>query len=130
MVKEFADAAFKLKKGEYTKTPVKTQFGWHVIKVEDRREGTPPTYEQMAPKLAQEMAQELGNARLKELASVSKIEVFRPDGSPIPPQPPAAAPGAAPPGAAPPLAGVESGGQPALGVPRLAPATQDLGQGK
>jgi peptidyl-prolyl cis-trans isomerase C len=125
MVKEFADAAFKLKKGEYTKTPVKTQFGWHVIKLEDRREGTPPTYEQMAPKLAQEMAQEVGNARLKELASASKIEVFRPDGSPIPPQPPAAAPGAAPP-----LAGVESGGPPALGVPRLAPATQDLGQGK
>ena len=37
MVPEFANAAFALKKGEYTQTPVKTQFGWHVIKVEDRR---------------------------------------------------------------------------------------------
>ncbi|HXP29951.1 MAG TPA: peptidylprolyl isomerase [Stellaceae bacterium] len=130
MVKDFADAAFKLKKGEYTKTPVKTQFGWHVIKLEDRREGTAPSYEQIAPKLAQEMAQELGNARLKELASASKIEVFRPDGSPIPPQPPAGAPAPGAPALAPPLAGVAPGGPPALGVPRLAPATQDLGQGK
>ena len=44
MVKEFADAAFNLKKGELTETPVKTQFGYHVIKVEDRRKAPPPAF--------------------------------------------------------------------------------------
>ena len=39
MVKEFADAAFTLKKGELSDTPVKTQFGYHVIKVEDQPQG-------------------------------------------------------------------------------------------
>ncbi len=40
MVKEFSDAAFALKKGEITKTPIKSVFGWHVIMVTDRRAGT------------------------------------------------------------------------------------------
>ena len=57
MVPEFADAAFALKKGEFTETPVKTQFGWHVIKVEDRRTAKPPTYEEIKPQLARQMAQ-------------------------------------------------------------------------
>jgi len=41
MVKPFSEAAAKLKKGEYTSTPVKTQFGWHVIWLEDTRSGEP-----------------------------------------------------------------------------------------
>ena len=45
MVKEFSDAASKLKKGSYTKTPVKTQFGWHVILLEDKRSVEAPTYD-------------------------------------------------------------------------------------
>ncbi len=44
MVKPFSDAAAKLKKGSYTKTPVKTQFGWHVIKLEDTRAVNPPKF--------------------------------------------------------------------------------------
>lgn len=128
MVPAFADAAFKLKKGQYTQTPVKTQFGWHVIKVEDRRTGKPPTYQELAPKLAQQMAQETARARVQQMAKTAKIQVFRPDGSPLPP-PQAAAPKAAP-AAGPtlaPFAGAPSG-PPVPGVPTLAPATQNLGK--
>jgi peptidyl-prolyl cis-trans isomerase C len=45
MVKPFSDAAAKLKKGSYTKTPVKTQFGWHVILLEDSRLVDPPKFD-------------------------------------------------------------------------------------
>jgi len=45
MVKPFSDAAAKLKKSSYTKTPVKTQFGWHVILLEDSRSVNPPKFE-------------------------------------------------------------------------------------
>lgn len=41
MVPEFGNAAFAMKKGEYSKKPVKTQFGYHVIKVEDIRDAKP-----------------------------------------------------------------------------------------
>lgn len=128
MVPAFAAAAFKLKKGEYTQTPVKTQFGWHVIKVEDKRVGKPASYEEMAPRLAQQMAQELASARVKQLAAASHIEVFRPDGSPMPP-PPAVAPPAAT--AAPRLTPPALNPMPAApGAPTLAPGTENLGQPK
>jgi peptidyl-prolyl cis-trans isomerase C len=80
MVPEFANAAFALKPGEYTKTPVKTQFGWHVIKLEDRRAGKAGTYEQVAPEIAQQMTQQIVAAKLQELRGQGKIELFGPDG--------------------------------------------------
>lgn len=51
MVKEFSDAVEKLDNGKYTKTPVKTQFGWHVILREDVRDIPPPPFEQMREQL-------------------------------------------------------------------------------
>jgi peptidyl-prolyl cis-trans isomerase C len=81
MVPEFATAAFKLKKGEITETPVKTQFGWHVIKLEDRRTAKPPTFEQVKPQLADEVARDLIGEKMKELRTAAKIEVFNADGS-------------------------------------------------
>lgn len=51
MVKEFEAAAFAMEKGTYTKTPVKTDFGWHVIKVEDKRIAPPPAFEQVQPQI-------------------------------------------------------------------------------
>ncbi|MEM8751211.1 MAG: peptidylprolyl isomerase [Pseudomonadota bacterium] len=58
MVPEFEEAAFKLEKGEYTKTPVKTQFGFHVIKVEDKRDAPKPTFEQSREQVRQVMLTE------------------------------------------------------------------------
>src|SRR6185437_5838990 len=84
MVPEFADAAFKLKKGEYTKTPVHTQFGWHVIEVEDRREVKPPSFEESKPQLKEEAARAAVGSKLKELRGKAKIETFALDGSPLP----------------------------------------------
>lgn len=81
MVPEFADAAFALKPGEYTKTPVKSQFGWHVIKVEARRQGKPPTFEQAHDELRQQMISEDMKALLAKAHEGLKIEKFNPDGS-------------------------------------------------
>ena len=51
MVKEFADAAFAMKPGDISQ-PVKSQFGWHVIKVEERRTKPVPTFDQVKPQIA------------------------------------------------------------------------------
>ncbi len=99
MVPEFADAAFKLKPGEFTQTPVKTQFGWHVIKVEDRRQAKPPTFEQMKPRLANDVSREIVGDKLNELKTAAKIEVFNLDGSRPGAPPTAAAPNMSVPGA-------------------------------
>lgn len=120
MVPEFAAAAFALKKGEYSQTPVKTQFGWHVIKVEDRREQKPGTYEQVAPQIAGQMSQQIVGKKVEELRSAAKIEVFALNGGPLGP-----APGAAPPPAsqAPVLTPPEGTAGAPSGVPTLSPAT-------
>jgi len=83
MVPEFANAAFAMKPGEFSQTPVHTQFGWHVIKVEDKRAGKAGTYEQVAPEIAQQMTQQIVQAKLKELASQAKVEMYGPDGKVI-----------------------------------------------
>jgi peptidyl-prolyl cis-trans isomerase C len=85
MVPEFADAAFKLGKGEYTKTPVHTQFGWHVIKVEDRRTAPPPSFEDSKAELTNEIARDMIQAKVKALKESAKVEMFAPDGSPVKP---------------------------------------------
>jgi peptidyl-prolyl cis-trans isomerase C len=107
MVKEFADAAFDLKKGGMTETPVKTQFGYHVIQVEDRRKAPPPAYEELAEQLREEMAREAVTAQLDLLRSGAKIEKFNIDGSKAeaaPAKPAAPAAPAKPPAAAAPPA--------------------------
>lgn len=74
MVPEFAEAAFALKPGEITAAPVKSQFGWHVIKVEDRRAAPPPSFEERREALQQEAAQEVVAALTAELRAKAKIE--------------------------------------------------------
>ncbi len=55
---EFADALGKLKKGEMTETPVKSQFGYHIIKFEDSRPAQFPEFEAVKPQIEQRMAQQ------------------------------------------------------------------------
>jgi len=98
MVPEFAEAAFKLEKGQYTEAPVKTQFGYHVIKVEDRRVKPPPTFDEAKGQVLQIMQRELIEQRVKELRTAAKIEEFNLDGSKLAatPTPAPAAPTPAP----------------------------------
>ncbi|MBS0519315.1 MAG: peptidylprolyl isomerase [Proteobacteria bacterium] len=96
MVKEFADAAFALKKGELTETPVKTQFGYHVIQLDDRRQAPPPSFEEMSDQIRQDLAREAVTAMLNQLRTGAKIEKFNIDGSK-----PEATPATAPAGSAP-----------------------------
>ncbi|MBV8393160.1 MAG: peptidylprolyl isomerase, partial [Alphaproteobacteria bacterium] len=105
MVKEFADAAFALKKGETTDKPVKTQFGYHVIRLDDRRQAPPPTFDEMADQIRDELAREAVTAMLNEIRAGAKIEKFNIDGSKLAtPAPAAPAPGGAAPTPAKPAA--------------------------
>jgi len=81
MVKEFADAAFNQKKGELSETPIKTQFGYHVILIDDRRTAPPPALEELAEQIREELAREAVTNRLDAMRSTAKIEKFNIDGS-------------------------------------------------
>ncbi len=74
MVKPFADALQQLEIGKYTATPVKSEFGWHVIKLEETRAATPPPYESVKPQLGPLVNQKKFEAHLRELAKTVKVE--------------------------------------------------------
>lgn len=75
MVPEFSKAAFALKKGEVS-APVKSDFGWHVIQLEDRRTVTPPTYDQMKDHLQQDLGNKAIGEYVNGLMKNVKITVY------------------------------------------------------
>ena len=81
MVEAFATAAFALEKGAFTTDPVQTQFGWHVIKLEDRRKVQPPTFAEAEPQLRQELSSQIGAEFLQNIRKAATVERFNADGS-------------------------------------------------
>ncbi len=73
-VKEFADAMAALPKGALTQAPVKSQFGYHVIRVDDVREAEPPPLEQLRPQIQQQLERQKVQALQKELMAKAKVE--------------------------------------------------------
>jgi peptidyl-prolyl cis-trans isomerase C len=73
-VPPFADALKNLKKGETTQTPVQTQFGWHVIKLEDTRPIKYPNFDDVKPQLSQQMQQQQVGKMVADLRSKAKVE--------------------------------------------------------
>lgn len=72
-VQPFSEAVVKLNKGQVS-APVQTQYGWHVIKLEDTRELKVPTFEEMKPKLENRLQQQSIQKAIEDLRSKAKIE--------------------------------------------------------
>ena len=73
-VPEFSEAMVKLDKGQTTDVPVKTQFGWHVIRVDDIRQSSLPPFEQVKPQLQQQMQQQKLSTYQDALRAKAKVE--------------------------------------------------------
>ncbi len=73
-VKPFAEALVKLKKGQYTQTPVETQFGWHIVKLEDVRPLKIPPFDDVKQNLQQRQQQQQIEKFVSELRAKAKIE--------------------------------------------------------
>ncbi len=98
MVPEFAAAAFGAQTGAIV-GPVKTQYGWHLIKVEGQRKRPAPSFAELKPELQELVLDDLIAARLRQLKATVPIQVYNADGSARPPAPSAS--GVAPAPAAP-----------------------------
>lgn len=77
MVPEFEAAAFALQPGQVS-DPVKTSFGWHLIKLEERRPVTPPPFESVKDQLKQVMARELAQKEIDTLREAATVEMADP----------------------------------------------------
>jgi peptidyl-prolyl cis-trans isomerase C len=73
-VKSFSDAVMSLKPGEFTRKPVQTQHGWHVIKLEETRDLAAPPYDAVSQRLEQVVRAKKFNDYVDELEKSAKIE--------------------------------------------------------
>ncbi|HBS26086.1 MAG TPA: peptidylprolyl isomerase [Gammaproteobacteria bacterium] len=79
MVPEFGTALKTLKKGKFTEAPVKTQFGWHVILLEDQRKRDVPDFEKSKSRLKQVVASKAVQEYVAKLAKKGKVELNQPE---------------------------------------------------
>lgn len=103
MVAPFSEAVAKLEKGKYSKTPVQTQFGWHIILSEDSRKQTPPPLEAVKEQLTPMLQRQKIQTMVEGLRKQAKVEILLPKEEPKPavaPAPETAAPAPATPAAA------------------------------
>lgn len=76
MVPSFSEAAFAIPVGSFTVEPVKTQFGWHVIKVEDKRVLKPKSFDKIKTKLREKIITDLINTVVSKLRKSAEIKIF------------------------------------------------------
>lgn len=84
MVKPFGDAVKNLKKGDMTQEPVQTQYGWHIIKLEDTRDVTPPPFDQVKAQVQKNLVQKKLLAYIDDLKKNAKIEKMPDTTAPAP----------------------------------------------
>jgi peptidyl-prolyl cis-trans isomerase C len=89
MVPEFAEAAFAMQAGQLSQAPVKSQFGWHIIKVEERRQRQIPSFEQVRGQIEDFLTRRVQADLVQKLRSEAQVERFVP--SPAAPGAPAPA---------------------------------------
>ncbi len=73
-VKPFSEAMVKLDKGKYTEIPIQTQFGWHVIRLDDVRDAKPPPLEQVKPQIQQELERRRIQQLQQDLRAKAKVQ--------------------------------------------------------
>jgi peptidyl-prolyl cis-trans isomerase C len=79
MVKEFADAAFNMQRGDVSKVPVKSQFGFHVIQIEDSRMQIPPTLEQRKDEIKRVLTEQAAHDLVQGLIGAAKVDYSKPE---------------------------------------------------
>lgn len=79
MVAPFEEAAFALANAGDVSEPVQSQFGWHVIKLTEKRESTPPAFDQVAPQIQQQLLMQAFTAKVEELMSATEVDVADPE---------------------------------------------------
>jgi peptidyl-prolyl cis-trans isomerase C len=75
MVKAFGNAVVSLEKGSYTKEPVQTQFGWHLILLEDERATTPPAFEQSKNQIRTTLRRKSLEEYIERLRNQAQIDI-------------------------------------------------------